>query len=825
MIVFAVACAMALLRVKALPGAGSLGIPATVWPILGSMFMFRLLVYLYDLKYKAATFSPGRAVGYFFMLPNVCFPLFPIVDYKTLQRSFYSEDALHTYQTGIKWMVRGFVQLMLYRWVYLRGVIEPSEVVTGLDAGRYILMTYLLYLRVSGSFHFTVGLLHMFGYSLPETHHLYLLSSSFTDFWRRINIYWKDFIQKLVFNPSYAALRRLGHERALALATLIAFVATWFFHSYQCFWIRGSFPVVWNDLVFWSLLALIVAGNVIVESRLGRHRSLKTRSHTLKGDAILALKTAATFASICLLWTIWSTPNLTELRSVGKALLNSSALDLAVITAVPLVVGVGGVLTTSRTRKDNTILALRITGAFCCVSLLWAIWNNPTVTDVRILGKALLGASTIGLAVMAVVSLGLGVLTGFLPGRKRETSAAATTHETRSVWFWPEAIAVCGFATIVTLVAFSPGSLVPLSYRLSMLAKDVFDNRLNVADTERLQRGYYEDLGDVRGLNDELFWLRFGKEPKGWADRHPLMRIRGDAFAYDYEPFSHRLFNGIPHTINSHGMRDREYTLQRPPRTFRIALIGASHEAGTGVRDNETYENLVEDRLNSELAPALGLKFEILNFSCWAYSPVIKLHIIEQKVFRFQPHAILYATNSKDPRWLFKPLREAIQTGRVSEFPFLTRALERAKVSVAAGTELPDWNWFQAKLQPYAEDTMLAIFERLREGCGSRGIRSGIVVLQTPADGTFRPEILDRLASLGQGAGLPVLDLCGAFSGVDDLKSLWILPWDDHTNAVGHRLLADRFYQQLIEQKIVPRTRTLAPNRWCGCITLVQLRE
>src|SRR4029077_20144877 len=54
-----------------------------MWVILGSMFMFRLMVYLYDLKHRTAPFSPARAISYFFLLPNVCFPLFPVVDYKT----------------------------------------------------------------------------------------------------------------------------------------------------------------------------------------------------------------------------------------------------------------------------------------------------------------------------------------------------------------------------------------------------------------------------------------------------------------------------------------------------------------------------------------------------------------------------------------------------------------------------------------------------------------------------------------------------------------------------------------------------------------------
>jgi hypothetical protein len=37
----------------------------------------------------------------------------------------------------------------------------------------------------------------------------------------------------------------------MAMATLVAFAATWLLHSYQRFWIRGEFPIVWSDLVFW----------------------------------------------------------------------------------------------------------------------------------------------------------------------------------------------------------------------------------------------------------------------------------------------------------------------------------------------------------------------------------------------------------------------------------------------------------------------------------------------------------------------------------------------------------------------------------------------
>ena len=152
-----------------------------MWVILGSMFMFRLMVYLYDLKHRTAPFSPARAVAYFFMLPNVCFPLFPVVDYKTFCSTYYNEDWPRIYQTGLKWMFRGVIQLLLYRLIYQYAPLDVYKLSSALDVAGCMLGMYLLYLRISGTFHLIVGLLLMFGFNLPETHHLYFLSTSFTD--------------------------------------------------------------------------------------------------------------------------------------------------------------------------------------------------------------------------------------------------------------------------------------------------------------------------------------------------------------------------------------------------------------------------------------------------------------------------------------------------------------------------------------------------------------------------------------------------------------------------------------------------------------------
>jgi D-alanyl-lipoteichoic acid acyltransferase DltB (MBOAT superfamily) len=155
--------------------------------ILATMFMFRVIIYLYDVEHKTAPAGLLHSSAYFLMLPSAFFPLFPVVDYKTFCSTYYNGEPIRIYQTGLRWIVRGVVQLVLYRLVYQRVLIDPLTVTSLGGVAQFMVATYLLYLQVSGRFHLIVGILHLFGFNLPETHHRYYLAASFTDFWRRIN--------------------------------------------------------------------------------------------------------------------------------------------------------------------------------------------------------------------------------------------------------------------------------------------------------------------------------------------------------------------------------------------------------------------------------------------------------------------------------------------------------------------------------------------------------------------------------------------------------------------------------------------------------------
>ena len=286
---------------------GLSGLPWIVGPVVGSMFMFRLALYLHSLRHQDAPHGLGWSTAYFFMVPNICFPLFPVVDYRTFVRSHFDSEHFRIYERGVRLMLRGILHLLAYRLVYYELEMDALYTNNLADVVRYVVATFMLYVRISGQFHLIVGVLCLFGFRLPATNNLYFLASSPTDFWRRINIYWKDFMMKLVYYPSFFRLRRHGNALAVAVSTIVVFAATWALHSYQSYWLTGGRILASRDIAFWGLFGAVALAATMWEIRPGRARMSKTdRSWTLaRGVARVA-----TFGLIATLWSLWNAHSL-----------------------------------------------------------------------------------------------------------------------------------------------------------------------------------------------------------------------------------------------------------------------------------------------------------------------------------------------------------------------------------------------------------------------------------------------------------------------------------------------------------------------------------
>jgi hypothetical protein len=689
----------------------------SVWPILGSMFMFRLMVYLHHLKHNPTKVSPGRALAYFFMLPNVAFPLFPVVDYKTFDSVYYDQDPFATYQAGLRYIARGLLHLVVYRYVYYYVMRDPAEVSNLADLLTYVVSTFLVYVHVSGQFHVIVGVLHLFGWRMPPANNLYYLASGFTDIWRRNNIYWKDFMMKLAYYPSFFKLRQQGGKVALVGATVVVFLLTWLLHSYQWYWIRGDFPLAATDMLFWGL----VGGFMLVEML----------RETAQGAARATVKRG------------WSASR-----------------------------------------------AFRTVGFFLFFSTLWALWDSQSVGDFISLWAVAPRYDTQTLVVIGFLLAAALAIAGW------PWTAQGLKKEVESRPFWQrqdlQTVFVCG-----GLLAFAqPGVTNLVSPSATTFAQSLRETKLNERDAASQHRGYYEQLnvagGGVRG--GELDAVNEAR-PADWVPltETAVFRELPSFLGGELVPGSSVDFKGEMLNVNALGMRDRIYPHDKPAGTYRIVLLGPSDVMGAGVADTQTFEALLESRLNRELAPASGTRYELLNFSVVSFSLLQQMQMLQERAMDFNPDMVVVAYHPiSEARFAFQYLANRVRFGREVPYPELREIAERA--GVRKGMEQPD---AFRRLKPYGPELVQWSLNRIAAQAKARNTSLVLFVRDMPAEVS---DTLQPMFDVARGLGYAVVDARDAYAGRDP-KTLLLAQWDKHPNALGHRLMADRLYHELVTRQ------------------------
>lgn len=699
---------------------------ATDWsvaviPVLASLFMFRLVLYVYDVETRNTPATAWQRVGYFFLLPNLFFPLFPVVDYRTYLRTYYQRDARDVYQTGLLWILRGLTHLVLYRFIY-HALPAVEAGATGLLGVLAVLaMTYGLYLRLSGLFHMTIGLLCLFGFDLPETHHRYFLASGFSDLWRRINIYWKDFMMTIVFYPVVTRSRKAGLVPSLLIGTAVVITMTWLLHSYQWFWLRGEFPLTIEDVVFWAILGLALAVNTVQEARRGKKRRLGQGAWSLR-------------------------------EAVG--------------------------------------LSARTTGFFVVMATLWSLWDTGSFSEwFRILGgaRSTSPADAAGLALVLAAAIGIGTLWQWLTARGW------------SLWVldrpsFGRMAAMTGAAAALFALAGLPAVYGSLGPGVSSLVRIAKSDALNDADLARQERGYYENLTRATRFTSPLAlqardprWLPF-------AESEAVMQVE-DARLEVFRPDLRIVFKNADLGTNRWGMRDRDYPREKAPGTVRIAILGASYVAGSGVADDEVFETLIEERLNRERGPPGGPRYEVLNFAVPNFGPPQMLYELRHRALEFAPDVVLVVVQPGERRRVVRNLARVAVRGAPIDEPLYADALRRAGAAPQMGVDR-----IEALLTPRSEELLAGSYARMASLARAGGATPVWVYLPRVGKASARAE-REALTAMAEEAGFVTLSLENVWRGLDP-ASIQIAAFDEHPNAIGHRRLADRLYARLVERAV-----------------------
>jgi D-alanyl-lipoteichoic acid acyltransferase DltB (MBOAT superfamily) len=721
---------------------------AAVVPVLGAIFMFRMVVYLQARRVEQrsgqAPASWSMRLAYFFLLPNACFVLFPVVDYASFRRTYYELPAAQIHQRGLDWMLRGILHLLAYRVVYVHWSPAPEEVRDLGGVVLFALSSYLLYLRVSGHFHLIVGLLHLFGFHLPETNHRYLLASSFSDCWRRINLYWTDFIKKLVYFPVYARLRKRSLPTRIAAATMLSFGATWLLHSYQWFWLHGSFPIAVDGL-FWGIGGLLTCISMLLELRAAQKSGQPNAQRAPRAPGppswssafARSLRVFGVFCLVCAVWSLWCSDSLEQwLGILAQARHGSAAQRFGVASAVLALLFVGS-------------LAQRVSSAPLARAVASAGAPRPQ--------------------------------SGALPGGSLGTQLRA----------FATPAAALGLALIgQTQVRSAFGG--ELERVIAPLAGDA----LNERDRERATAGYYDRLVDRGG-----FGSRAGERAR--TDPNDEQTIFGSGVTqpaqgmqqFELRPSMQAMLHGALVETNRWGMRDREYERTKPPRTLRIALLGTCYEMGVGVSNAEVWEALLEERLNRELGAERGCTYEILNFSVPAYSLLLHLVQLRERVLSFEPDLVLVSNHTGSS---VKNLISLCAEGQQ-----LPPGLAEVVAEADLGPEL-DPTEIRRRLRPLNDDIERWALTEIRDLCQQAGAQP--VYLALPfVDSTAGPlapraeHLLVQQHIAAHELGYECVELLDAFKGMryEDVANVQL---EHCPSAAGHRIVSERLHRALIAQ-------------------------
>jgi lysophospholipase L1-like esterase len=205
---------------------------------------------------------------------------------------------------------------------------------------------------------------------------------------------------------------------------------------------------------------------------------------------------------------------------------------------------------------------------------------------------------------------------------------------------------------------------------------------------------------------------------------------------------------GVPVAINAVGLRDdHEVALPKPPGVFRILGVGDSVTFGYGVRLEETFLKVLEQRLNAEPIGAHPMRYEVLNAGVGATGLNDYYHYIEAAASALEPDVILVNVVLND----IEPPRNTEGTARpaAAGSPGLVRQINGALLLHS-----------EAYLLAYT--SFKSLLYRARVLDINRVHEYDFLPLEPPSDkqgAAWRASLawLDRIASLTRSRGWPLV--------------------------------------------------------------------
>ena len=95
----------------------------------------------------------------------------------------------------------------------------------------------------------------------------------------------------------------------------------------------------------------------------------------------------------------------------------------------------------------------------------------------------------------------------------------------------------------------------------------------------------------------------------------------------------------VPYTMNSHGLRSKEFSAKKPLGVYRVIAIGGSSVAGIESPDDQTWPAILETKLQRKYP---NRKFEVINAGFGSTHTKQHLGLFRNELLQYEPDMIIY---------------------------------------------------------------------------------------------------------------------------------------------------------------------------------------
>jgi lysophospholipase L1-like esterase len=288
------------------------------------------------------------------------------------------------------------------------------------------------------------------------------------------------------------------------------------------------------------------------------------------------------------------------------------------------------------------------------------------------------------------------------------------------------------------------------------------------------------------GMQFDLEMWKYAKDVK-IVDPDPLIGHRHGANR------KARLMRVMVET-NSQGLRDREYSFEKPAGVLRIVMLGDSFTEGWGVAEQDTFSNRVE-----HLYAEHGIKAEVINTGVGNWNTIQEVEFFLTDAYRYHPDIIVlnFVFNDAEPLPHERP--PSFLMRYCYSCVFLIGRYDALRRMVFGGGDWADYylglfgdgtarGWIDAK----------AGIKRLADYCKENDIK--LLIASHPELHDVQHYRLQRITDyVGAAAaeyGVAFVDLL-PYVRDQQSSALWVTPPDPHPNALANKFLAQGIYEAL----------------------------